>query len=421
MQGPHGPFFGRLAKALSSAGQLVTRVGFNAGDRAFWPRHLPYHPFTGTVADWPERLDALLSETGATDLVLYGDTRPIHATALQAARTKGLRLHVFEEGYLRPYWVTYERGGTNGHSALREIAADEMQARLGSGHPDRPMPPANWGAMQAHIFYGALYHFCAMTLNSRYRKLAPHRGVSLSHEARLYLKLLALRLPHWLGRIHATRRILAGGHPYHLVLLQLAHDANFREHGPFSDMGAFLAEVITGFAQGAPDHHHLVFKAHPLEDGRYPIRSEIRRLATQAGMANRVHFVGGGKLARLMDQASSAVTVNSTAAHQALWRGLPVKAFGEAVYTGRGFTSNQPLPQFFAAPEPPDPIAYRDFRRFLLATSQVPGSFYSIRGRRQVIRRIIDMIQADQSPYALPCRGKTAPKRALMIVDGTRP
>ena len=31
-------------------------------------------------------------------------------------------LHVFEEGYLRPYWITYERGGSNGNSALMGIA-----------------------------------------------------------------------------------------------------------------------------------------------------------------------------------------------------------------------------------------------------------------------------------------------------------
>ena len=26
--------------------------------------------------------------------------------------------HVFEEGYLRPYWITYERGGANAASPL---------------------------------------------------------------------------------------------------------------------------------------------------------------------------------------------------------------------------------------------------------------------------------------------------------------
>ena len=47
-------------------------------------------------------------------------------------------------------------------------------------------------------------------------------------------------------------------------------------------MTDFLTLVIEGFAQGAPAHHHLVFKAHPLEDGRAPIAREIRRLTALA-------------------------------------------------------------------------------------------------------------------------------------------
>ena len=36
LQGPHGPFFHALGRMLREAGATVWRVGFNAGDRAFW-------------------------------------------------------------------------------------------------------------------------------------------------------------------------------------------------------------------------------------------------------------------------------------------------------------------------------------------------------------------------------------------------
>ena len=39
LQGPHGPFFHRLGRMLRLTGAQVWRVGFNAGDRAFW-----FHP-----------------------------------------------------------------------------------------------------------------------------------------------------------------------------------------------------------------------------------------------------------------------------------------------------------------------------------------------------------------------------------------
>ena len=419
LQGPHGPFFSQLASRLSRLGADVTRVGFTAGDRFFWPRALPYRAFLGRLSDWPETIARILDETRATDIVLYGDTRAIHAAAIKAATARNLRLHIFEEGYLRPYWITYERSGANGNSRLMTISDDEVAAAIGPAPPALRTPPAKWGAIRAHIVYGALYQFFVLAFNRTYRALVPHRDIPVAREAWLYFKLLLFMVPHWIERVLATRAVVRGGFAYHLALLQLAHDANFRDHGPFADMGAFLTEVITGFARGAPAHHHLVFKAHPLEDGRYPLRREIRRLARQHGLSGRVHFVRGGKLARLLDGASTAVTVNSTAAHQALWRGLPVKAFGRAIYTKRGFTSAQPLAKFFAHPDPMDQTAYTRFRHYILATSQLPGSYYSTAGRTQLMRRIIDLMHSETDPYDSLKRGKMETDRQLFAIPNT--
>ena len=108
LQGPHGPFFNRLGKMLRLTGAEVWRVGFNAGDRAFWFHPRSYIPFRGAAPDWPETFKGLIAEKGVTDIVLYGDTRPIHAQAVTEAKARGIAVHVFEEGYMRPYWVTYE-------------------------------------------------------------------------------------------------------------------------------------------------------------------------------------------------------------------------------------------------------------------------------------------------------------------------
>ena len=47
LQGPHGPFFHRLGRMLRKAGSEVWRVGFNAGDRAFWFHPRSYIPYRG--------------------------------------------------------------------------------------------------------------------------------------------------------------------------------------------------------------------------------------------------------------------------------------------------------------------------------------------------------------------------------------
>ncbi len=416
LQGPHGPFFGQLSKMLTCADARVWRVGFNAGDRFFWPDRKSFIPFQDKPENWKARFEALLTDKKITDIVLYGDTRAIHAEAVTIARARGIVVHVFEEGYMRPYWVTYERGGSNGNSRLMNMSIPQMQEALRQSQLDLPLTPGHWGDMRQHIFYGALYHWFVMFRNGKFRNFKPHRDLPVTKEFQLYLKRL-ITLPYTaITRILATRRIKRGGFPYHLVLLQLAHDSSFQSHSPFSDITEFLELVLTGFAEGAPPHHHLVFKAHPLEDGRVEMLKEIRRIAAALGVSARVHYVRGGKLAALLDDARSAVTVNSTAAQQVLWRGLPLKVFGDAVYAKPEFVSTQNLPEFFSQPTRPDSRAYKDYRRYLLETSQIAGGFYSTRGRRQLLRQIVDMMLSPDDPYDALKLGNASPRQQLRVV-----
>ncbi|NRB01976.1 MAG: capsular biosynthesis protein [Rhodobacteraceae bacterium] len=416
LQGPHGPFFHRLGAMLRKAGSTVWRVGFNAGDRAFWFHKASYIPYRDQAEAWPAYFAKLCTDRGVTDIVLYGDTRPVHAEAVAIAKARGIEVHVFEEGYMRPYWVTYERGGTNGNSRLMDMTIPEMQDALAQSDLDAPLPPGYWGDMRAHVFYGALYHWFVMFWNRRYRNFKAHRDLPVSKEFQLYLVRLLLGPLHALDRMQATMRIRYGGFPYHLALLQLEHDSAFQCHSPFSKMTDFLEVVIKGFTEGAPKHHHLVFKAHPLEDGRAPIRRAIRALARTHGLQGRVHFVRGGKLARLLNDTRTAVTVNSTAAQQVLWRGIPLKTYGKAVFEKPEFISDQPLAEFFQAATRPDNRAYKDYRRYLLETSQVPGGFYSARGRRQLLRQVVDMMLSPEDPYDTFASGTAAPRQQLRIV-----
>ena len=416
LQGPHGPFFHRLGKMLRLAGAEVWRVGFNAGDRAFWFHPRSYIPYRGTSADWADTFTAMIAEKSVTDIVLYGDTRPIHAEAVAEAKRRGITVHVFEEGYMRPYWVSYERGGSNGNSRLMDMTIPQMQTALAQSDMEAPLPPGHWGDMRQHIFYGALYHWFVMFRNGDYRNFRPHRSLPVTKEFALYIKRLVLMPVLWADRLLSTMRIRLGGFPYHLALLQLEHDSSFQMHSPFATMSDFLELVIEGFAKGAPNHHHLVIKAHPLEDGRVPVRRDVKRLARKLGVSNRVHYVRGGKLAQLLNDARTAVTVNSTAGQQVLWRGIPLKVFGRAVYAQPEFVSDQPLPDFFAGASRPDNKAYKDYRRYLLETSQIPGGFYSARGRRQLLRQVVDMMLSAEDPYDALQSGTAAPRQQLRVV-----
>ncbi len=417
LQGPHGPFFARLAAALGRAGCRSLRLGFNGGDRFFWHDRGSYRRFAGPAGNYPSVLAALCRDEGVTDLVLYGDARPVHAQALAFATSAGINTHCFEEGYLRPYWITYERGGTNGHSRLMQISVDRMRDALAGRHRDLPDAPPTWGALIRHTFYGAVYHANVLARSRAYPDYVPHRGIGVATELRLQLWRLA-RLPlHIAQRRIAAFRLWRSGAPYHLVLLQLAHDASMRAHGGDLTLAGFVDLCCGGLAQGAPPHHALVFKTHPLEDDREPLRRILRQAAARHGLSGRVHLIRGGPLAPLLNRARSAITINSTAGQQALWRGLPLKALGRAVYSKPEFVIDQPLAAFFDDPVRPDAAAYRDYRQFLLETSQVSGSYYTASGRAEILRQIVDLMLAPEDPYESYLGRPETPRQHLRAIS----
>lgn len=410
LQGPHGPFFRQLGRKLVATGASVERIGFTFGDRVFWSNALKYTPYTGEGADWPGYLRTYLS-SGITDIVLYGDSRPLHQAARAIAAEMDITVHCFEEGYLRPYWATYERGGTNGNSALMDLSIAQMHDAVVEHPMDLPEAPAQWGAVWHHAYYGFLYHLFLSIPRPDYKKYRPHRDMSVLHELRLYIRRLAIMPLHGIQRRLRMRRLLRSGAIYHLVLLQLSHDASLRSHSDFDGQAEFIKLVIEGFAKTAPQHHILVFKAHPFEDEREPVPRLIRELVSQHKLSGRVRFIPGGKLGPLLDAANSTITVNSTASQQALWRGLPVRAFGRSVFAKPEFISSQPLAEFFAKPHLPDTEAYHSYRQFLLETSQIAGGFYTQRGRAELLRRLVDLILSDTDPYAKILNDRAPRKR----------
>lgn len=415
LQGPHGPFFYELSKALIAAGIKVKKIGFNEGDHFFWKDSQSYYGFVGEEKEWKSYFKKSI-KNGVTDLVLYGDVRVHHKQAIKIAKEMGITVHCFEEGYLRPYWVTYERGGVNGNSRLMSMSVSDMQKRLTKIDEAQVESPANWGDLRKHILYGAVYHWHILFRNGHYPHYLSHRGVPVSKEFYGYSKKLLSMPLHFMRRFIATRKLKRSADVYHLVLLQLAHDASIQDHSDFKNMVDFISLSIRNFSKYAPRHHHLVIKGHPLEDYRVPLEGLSLKFACKYNVMGRVHFIRGGKLAELLDHAKTVLTINSTAAQQALWRGLPLKVLGESVYSKPEFISNQTLSDFYTNPMKPNLNAYRDYRRYLLATSQISGGFYSSKSRARLIRRVIDMVLSNKDPYELLSELDAAPVQQLKLV-----
>lgn len=394
LQGPATPFFVRLADRLRAEGHGVHRIHFCAGDVAYW---------AGRPAWWyrgrPEELRGFLDEKyrrhGITDQILFGDRRPVHRPAVEHGEACGVRTHVFEEGYFRPYWVTLEREGVNGHSLLPRDPDWfwEVGARLGEPAGAVPFHSPFW----KRATHDVAYHVANAANPVLFPRYQAH-GIYAPVEYAGCLKRFAwLRLFGGRERTRA-RALIAEKRPYFVLPLQLNSDAQIRDHSRFDDMGEVIEYVAESFARHAQSDHHLVIKNHPLDMGLMPYGKIIHQVARRFGLLGRVHFFEDGDLIALLKHARGVVTVNSTAGIVALEQGTPTLTLSDPIYNLPGLTSQVRLDEFWQAASPPDAELFRRFRRVVIHATQINGGFYCARGIALAVENAARVLIAERSP-----------------------
>jgi len=381
LQGPPGAFFRDLAKALRARGHGVHRVNFNGGDRFDWRG--PACDYRGGPGGWAGFLARLLIGRGVTDVVLFGDCRPIHRTARAVAGGLGLTVHVFEEGYIRPDWVTLERGGVNGFSALSADPQWYLEASRRVDPP--PARPALPSAIGRRGRAGVAYYLAAFLAAAAYPGYRTHRPWHPAVEALGWARqAIGLRL--------AGRRETVPDHPYFLLPLQLDSDYQLRAHSDYEGMQPALAQAIVSFARHAPADARLVVKKHPLDNGLRDWRRRTLDLARALGVADRVVFLDAGDIDDLVGSARGVVTVNSTTGALALAAGVPVVTLGRAVYDIAGLTHQGALDTFWTARQRPDLRLYEAFRRVLADRCLLWGGFYAAETRNDLVTSAAERI-----------------------------
>jgi capsular polysaccharide export protein len=374
LQGLASPLFTRLGDRLRAQGHAVFRVNFCAGDSAFWGRR-PAWNYRGGLDALPRFLDSRFRAHRITDVILFGDRRPVHQPAIELAGTHGARVHVFEEGYLRPNWITVERGGTNAHSALprdphwyREV--DRSLPRHGEGHPVQVPLGLRAGQDLAYRVCNALNPLAF----PGYRTHRPHAApVEYAGWARRFAGMPLTEL----ADSRLIRRILARKARYFLLPLQLNGDTQIVHHSPFRDMGEVIERVLGSFARHAPADAEIVIKNHPLDTGLHGYPRLVARLRRALDLHQRVHYIESGHLPSLLEHAGGTVLVNSSVGMSALHHGCPTKALASPIYDMPGLTFRGSLEAFWAAPEPPDRDLFLAFRNTVIHATQVNGDFFT--------------------------------------------
>lgn len=371
LQGPVGPFFARLAKDLGRAGAQVFKVNFNAGDWLFYPRDaLNYR---GTMKDWPGWFEALIARLNIDAVLLFGDCRPIHRVAHAIAARKGLEIGVFEEGYVRPDYITLERFGVNGNSQLpREPEYYKWKPPLVP--PKREVGNAYW-----HMVW---FGFCYFTMGALgwpwFRHYRHHRPLSILEALPWVRSVWRKQWYRWMERAIQKELTTHLSQHYFLVPLQVFNDAQIRIHADFGGVEHFIETTLQSFARHAPEDTSLVFKHHPMDRGYRDYTALIARLAKAAGIGQRVCYIHDQHLPSLLDHARGVVVVNSTVGLSALLHGAATKVCGKALYDMPGLTFQGSLDEFWraAADSKPDSALYQRFRDYLVARTQLNGSFY---------------------------------------------
>ncbi len=371
LQGPMGPFFERFAEDLDAASVRVTKLNFNAGDRLFYRRPDAIE-FREPLDALPARIRALVEEDGVDAAFLFGDSRPVHRVAIAELRRLGVPIHVFEEGYLRPEFITVERGGVNGHSPMPRDPAFYRARPPGPGIPNAQHvgPTFRYTALHA-----TAYALAMAAGRGRYPHYVHHRALDPVREAFAWVRSGARKLVYQVRERDVLPDLvgpLAGR--YFLVALQVHNDAQLT-HSRFGSVEAFVEEVIAEFAAHAPADTWLVLKHHPLDKAYRDYGALLASLGERHGIGARMRYVHDLPLPALLKHARGVITINSTVGLQSIHHGTPVKALGRAVYDLPGLTHQGSLGDFLRDPGTIDAALYRAFRRYLLEANQANGSF----------------------------------------------
>lgn len=374
LQGLMGPFFQRLGRGLSNAGHEVFKVNFNGGDRAYWglPNGIDYK---GTLAEWPETFARLLAKHRITDVMLFGDCRDYHVGPLKICRERKTKVWVFEEGYIRPDWVTMEKGGVNGHSMLSRDPQwyRERAAQLPPVPEHRKVP----SSFRSRAMQGLWYNTTDVLTRWRYPGWDTHRPWHPLVEGMGWARKLMRRDERKEQGEVLLARLRDQNTNYFLFPLQLDSDAQIRLHSPFAGMSEAIKLVLQSFAQNAPTGTRLVIKEHPLDNGVRDWRLETADLAQKFGIAEKVDYLAWGDIEAIAEDALGMVTVNSTSGTLALARGVPVVVLGKAVYDLPDLTFQNGLDRFWAEATAPDAATFSAFHRVLIDECLIPGGFFS--------------------------------------------
>lgn len=393
LQGPIGPFFDQLSQKLQQDGHSVKKINFWLGDEYDFKTGIP---FKDNISNWETFLIKTLSDNRVTDLVLFGDRRPYHELAIEtvAAYNDSIRVWVFEEGYMRPDWITLEHFGANWRSSLPRTKHDYV--RLASELKEVNLEHVSFGPWMKEALPSIITHYAIGLVGYLfYPNFKKHRTHHILSEAfgwttKWLMSNLGIRNE---ANMFESAESYLGQH--FLLPLQLSTDAQVKKYSRFSDMPELMKFVMNSFKTHAPSDSKLVVKIHPLEHRWKYITEQFEKIRDELGLRERVAIVDGCSASDITKGCRGVVTINSTFGLYAIEHGIPVKTLGNCFWAFEGMVDTNPIEAFWENPKKPDAIVYDAFKKVVLAKTQINGGFYSEKGRQNALKMAVQRLATE--------------------------
>jgi capsular polysaccharide export protein len=389
LQGPVGAFFTKLGSYWKARGSSVYKINFNPGDDWFYP---PTEPNTlqyrHRLEYWEAFVQSYLASKDIKAVFLFGECRPIHQVFRSLCKIYQIDLWVLEEGYYRPGYYTLERDGVNAHSSFAQQDMDTIMASSSATLGPIAAPPV-YASFRHMVKSAIIYWMTNIVYSFSYPNYDHHRELNWAQGFRWTLSLIR----YWQYRIteRAIKKRLksktylgAQTQEYFLFPLQVHDDSQMTHHSDYASVENVIEEVVNSFyqhlfqlqEQGKPWQQVLVIKHHPMNRGHRNYKDFISTLSKALGIENHVVYVHDIKLPLLLPRVKGCVTVNSTLGLQALFHGVPVINLGRSFYDKPRITFQGSLDQFWANPGEVDAQALVQFKRHVIANSQIAGCLY---------------------------------------------
>ena len=375
LMGPIGFYFSRLSSFIEKNGFSVYKISFPLFEYGFHSKRRIY--YKDSLDSFRNFLHNTIIKYDISHVFMYGDFIIPHSIAislvkeLRITRDLDISTGIFELGYLRPNFITYESHGVNYNSSLFKESSFYHSLSIPVNYT---FPTSNrnfrlWKYFKPFVFIQ--HAFTNYRITNLPHKLQPKPIYLYYQLLGFYRKIL------YIFTEKSIKLSLFNGIPYFFVVLQVSTDSQIYNGSKFSSIYEFIDLVIKSFASYNRHDARLVFKHHPRDRGYIDYKDYIFMKAKEFDIVNRVVYFHDSKISNLLTNSNclGVVLINSSIGYQALFHKKHLIALGKAPYNIEGLTFQGHIDEFWNNLCIPDRNLFLKFYFYVLEQTQIPGNF----------------------------------------------